>query len=211
MIEVNSFQIERNGHTYDVSVVVDENPLNPRKEYDHCATEMYVTQYTYSRWDVYVNELDSDAGAALKNFIDDRRQAGSPEWRDEVARAFHIWTVITGSPVVLFMGDDHGYLQGYWHYWFMLVDTDIVREEYSDGTDAETIAKIEADEYAAYAYGDVFGVIASLNGREIDSLWGIVDRKGDYVSEVAEDMVDQHEKWLQREAAKAGAGFIGVI
>jgi hypothetical protein len=214
MDAVDTFTIDRNGRTYEVAVHVDESPSNPRVEYDHSATQFYITSYGYSRWDEWHDELDGAAGNALRHFVTEYRNAGNPDWREKVARAFHLWTVITQSPVVLVTGSDYGYSQGDWHYWcwFALVDTAVLKNE-GYGIDAAELARIEADEYAAYAYGDVFGVVVSLGGSEIDdgALWGIVDRKGDYTRSVAAEIVDDHESWLVREANRVGAGFVGVL
>lgn len=212
MTEVDSFTIARDGRDYRVSVRHDEDAQNPRDDYDHPATQFFVTSYTYSRWDTYVDELSGDAGDALRHFLipsqysDDRRSA------EDVERRFKKWRAITGSPAVLVTGSDHGYVQGAEHDWYALVDTDVLtRDGY--GCTPEHVAKIEADEYAAYAYGDVFGVVVTLSGTEIDdgALWGIVDRHGDYVREVATELIDSHEKFLVDQANRAGAGFVGVL
>lgn len=211
MIEVETHRIERDGRTYTARVVVDEDPSNPRKEFDHPATELLVRQYTYSRWDTYVDELDSDAGDALKHFLN---LYGKDE---KVERAFHLWTVITGSPVKLFTGQSLGYSQSDWHDWYALVDTDVMQREGYVAT-AQEVAEAEAEEYAAYAYGDVFGVIVTGEDDDEESLWGVVDRKGDYVREVIAELVDavrdmEHDAFerLTDQANRVGAGFVGVI
>ncbi len=227
------FTIEQDGRDYEVRVDLDEHPSNPRTEYDHSATQFYVVGGSRSK--VYHDELDGAAGNALRHFIDQYRYTET----DQIERAFHLWTIITGSPVRLVTGSDQGYSQGDWHDWFALVDTEVMaREGY--GSTPEDVAKIEADEYSAYAYGDVY--IVTVTGEDGDdaSLGGVVDRKHyadgimhdgtkSYVRETAEELVDevQHAEratieaeataeWLTaermfREANRAGAGFIGVI
>ena len=228
MTEVDRFTIDRDGRKYDVSVMVDDAPMNPRENYDHSATQFYVTQYTYSRWDTYVDELDGDAGDALKHFFD---RYGFDVWGkrgDKLKRAFHLWTVITGSPVVLVAGEIRGYVQGQWAYWYALVDTDVMKREGYGGT-PQKVAEAEAEDYAAFAYGDVYGVMVESEDGDQQSLWGIVDRdhydggikpngERSYVREVAEELVDELESvWQEREDARrvaanrVGAGFVGVI
>lgn len=205
MTEVNSFIIGRDTREYRVSVHHDDDAQNPRDNYDHPATQFFVTAGLH---DDYVDELSGDAGSALAVLIDRCGRSNS----DDVERRFKKWRAITGSPVVLVTGSNHGYVQGAYHDWYALVDTDVLtRDGY--GCTPEHVAKIEADEYAAYAYGDVFGVVVTLSGNEIDdgALWGIVDRHGDYVREVATELIDSHEKFLIDQAQLAGAGFVGVL
>lgn len=204
MTEVDKFTIDRNGREYVAHVHVDESPQNPREDYAHSATQFYVAQPGWRIVDV--DELDGDAGNALHHFIE---KYGSQE-SDDIERAFSKWRAITASSVVLITGGDNGYVQGAYHVWFALVDTDVLQRDGYGATAAE-VAKAEADEYAAYAFGDVYGVVVTLNDNEIDALWGIIDRQGSYVREVADNMVTMHEEWLQSQASFAGAGFIGVI
>lgn len=215
MTIADTFKIDRDGRTYDVKVYQDDDPINPRKEYDHPATQFYITGY---RGDVYADELDGAAGDALAHFLD---KYGRSEF-DQIERAFHLWTVITGSPVKLFTGQSIGYSQSDWHDWYALVDTDVMERDGYGATPAE-LARMEAGEYAAYAYGDVYGVQAfhtDPTGREweSDTLWGVVDRSGDYVREVAGEQadklaaeIDAHNAELARQANMVGAGFVGVL
>ncbi|MBO0676821.1 hypothetical protein JRC04_05030 [Mycolicibacterium sp. S2-37] len=249
MDNVDSFTITRDGRNYEVVVMVDPEPLNPRENYDHSATQFLVMQYTYSRWDTYVDELDglvttpsgtqapNYAGAALKHFIDRYRDAGASNWGHQIVRAFHLWTVITGSPVRLVTGESRGYSQSDWHFWFALVDTsgsEFDPAVHSTPTDPAKLAHDEAEEYAAYAFGDVFGVRVTGEDGDDTSVWGVVDRgntRGErtYVREVAEDLVGEvahveaeraaeaereareRAEELQAEASLVGAGYVGVI
>lgn len=198
---IDTFTMERNGRTYDVAVYHDDTAFNPRDDYDHDATLFYAR---IGR-NVVADELDgSAAGAALHHFIE--------EYGADVApRYYGKWRAIAGSPAVLVTGTETGYCQGDYLEWFALVDTAVLKRDNYAGT-AQEVAAAEADELAAYVFGDVFGVVVSLSGRELEdgALWGIVDRKGDYVRSVAADIADGEEAWLARESQKAGAGFIGV-
>lgn len=224
-----TIKIQRGERTYEVYVDRDPSPMNPRTEYDHDATEFFIIAEE-DRGNVVVDELTGEAGAALQRFIDTYASTSWQTRNDKIARAFHLWTVLAGSPKVLVSGREVGYSQGDYRSWWALVDTAVMaRDGYSQTP--EEIAKTEADDYAAYAFGDVYGVELYLDDVELEDFksWNLFDRSGEFVKQTANDLVHDYEAWLAdlavmeaqqaethaaelaRLANTAGAGFVTVI
>lgn len=152
---------------FRVRLVVDTNPVNPRKDRENLAHVITPTQSRYL-------PVDEDGGPLQHGWDHFSMRPDSEALFTRWARIYH------GAAVV-----EHRPAQGAWSLWYLTAD------DVADAgiPDPEACIREEIAEYQAWADGEVFGYVIEKavqwgrrDGQEgsmttwdhVDSLWGLV-------------------------------------
>jgi hypothetical protein len=190
----DSHDIATDAGIYRVDIVPDYDSENPLTDWDH--EGMTFAAYHNGQYEA-LNTLSGPAGDVVLSWIRD-------DYDDEdIERRFATWRAITGDTSTLYV-TRFDTSQSDWYRMFVVVDAD------SDYPDPMRAAIGAARNYAQWLRGEVYGFATHApDGSFVGSVWGYYDR-GDALAdgrgEAESDAITRQEY-----AARAGAGFIGII
>ncbi len=179
---------------YTIKIVLDENPIEPRKEYQDCLTKMIMFHKRYSLGDKHIfRPSDYNNQEELEEAI---RKEYNPVVMNPIRMYAH-------SGIALSLGNtypfdcpwDSGFVG-----WILIAREDALKEfstkriTKKNKEQCENILKNEFDTYNAYVQGNVYGyVVEDAHGNETDSCWGYYGET-EYPIEEAKGIIDWHVK-----------------
>jgi len=175
----------------ELKIVEDDDPLNPRTDYDHLGTMVC----WHSRYDLGDKQIE----------------AGEYENAEEIIEAIdaavilplflfdHSGLSMSTSSVSFQAFDSHGWDWGCVGLIYVTKETLMVEYSMSETDDLTEIKEkakeclvAEINEYDQYLQGDVWGYVIEDGGEEIDSCWGFFGYE--YAKQEGKSILNFHEK-----------------
>lgn len=153
---------------YRLRLVVDADPVNPRRDYDHLCHVITPTQRDYIDVDT---DVDTDGGPL---------QYGWDHFstRPDSEALFIRWARMVHGAVVI----EHRPARGAWGLWYLMPD------QFGETSDPEKCLRAEITEYQAWADGEVYGYIIEedttwtrTGTSETRTTWEEVESRWDFI------------------------------
>lgn len=160
---------------YRIEIVLDTDPQNPRREYDHAVT-MVCFHGRYNLGDDHEYHKDDYSS------WDELRKAIEKHEKPVAIKPLYLYDHSGLALSIEAFSDPWDSGQVGWAY------LTPENEEKFGIPDAEKAIEAEIEEYAAYLSGDVYGFRVYLGDEEVASCWGFYGL--DYCKEAAREEVD---------------------